>query len=124
MSRRTDRVSNLLRRELSTLIQRELNDPRLGGLVSVTTVETTPDLLTARVFISALGGKEERESAVRALGKAEGFLRRALRDRLEMRPIPALLFEADASIEEGVNVSTLIDHVAAERSTGPETEKR
>lgn len=120
MSRRTDRVSNLLRQELSTLIQRELRDPRLGGMVTVTAVETAQDLQTARVFISTLGGREEREAAVKALSKAAGFLRRALRDRVDLRPIPELRFQADSSIEEGARVSGLLDQVAAERSAASE----
>lgn len=113
MSRRTDRVSSLLRKELSELIQHELKDPRLSGLVTVTAVETAADLKTARVFISVLGDAEARQTAVAGLSSASGFLRRSLRDRVELRPIPELSFEGDASIEEGARVVALLDEVAA-----------
>lgn len=113
MSRRTDRVSSLLRKEISELIQHELNDPRLAGLVTVTAVETAPDLKTARVFISVLGDAEARQTAVAGLSSASGFLRRNLRDRVELRPIPDLQFEGDASIEEGARVAALLDQVTA-----------
>lgn len=113
MSRRTDRVSSLLRKELSELIQHEIRDPRLAGLVTVTAVETEPDLKTARVFISVLGDAEARRTAVAGLTSASGFLRRSLRDRVELRPIPELSFAGDASMEEGARVVALLDEVAA-----------
>ncbi|MSP78638.1 MAG: 30S ribosome-binding factor RbfA [Dehalococcoidia bacterium] len=113
MSRRTDRVNSLLREELSLLIQREMNDPRVGTLVSITAVETSADLQTARVFVSVFGGKEDRDPVMKALTAASGFLRKKLRDRLEMRQVPELHFTVDTSIEEGQRLLTLIDQVTA-----------
>ena len=114
MSRRTDRLNSLLRDELSVLIQREVRDPRVGTLVSVTAVETATDLQTARVFVSVLGDKKEREASVKALNTASGFLRKKLSERVEMRQVPSLQFMADKSIEEGQKLLALIDQVASE----------
>ena len=120
MSRRTDRVNSLLRDELSILIQREMRDPRVGTLVSVTAVETATDLQYARVFVSVLGSKDERDSVLKALTAASGFLRKKLSERLDMRQIPELRFVNDTSIEEGQRLLALMDQVAeADHKGGP-----
>ena len=108
MTRRTERVSDLLRAELSDLILREIKDPRIR-LVSLTGVEVTSDLRRAVVRVSALGDDAEREAAVEALRHARGFLRTELSHRLRTRVTPELIFELDRGAEHSQKISDLLE---------------
>ena len=108
MTRRTDRVSDLLRAELSDLILREIKDPRIK-LVSLTGVEVTSDLRRAVVRVSALGDDTQREEAVEALRHARGFLRTELSHRLRTRVTPELVFELDRGAEHSQKISDLLE---------------
>jgi ribosome-binding factor A len=112
MTRRTERINDLLREEISELVQRELKDPRLGGLVSITEVDISPDLRNAKVYVSVLGTKEERDDTFRGLRAAGHFMQRELRKRLTIRRIPELSFHHDTSIEEGARVLALLNETA------------
>jgi ribosome-binding factor A len=115
MSRRTERVNELLRHEVSELVGRELKDPRLGsGLLTVTEVDVSPDLRNATVYVSHLGEESERKDVLRALTSAAPFLHRELLRRLDMRRVPELRFRFDPSIERGARLSDLIHSVADE----------
>jgi len=113
MTRRTERLNHLIQRELSELLRKHINDPRLNGLISVTGVEISKDLNNATVSISALGDNIDKEAVLKGFKSAAGFLRRELAHRLNIRVTPVLSFEFDDSIERGVNLVTLIDSVAA-----------
>lgn len=110
MSRRTQRVNELLRERLSELLLRDLKDPRIHGLVTITAVEVSPDLRTARVFVSVLGNSQEREATLQGLRSAAGFLHRAL-GGLSLRRAPELTFVADDSMERADRLLRLLDHV-------------
>jgi ribosome-binding factor A len=110
MTRRTERVSDLLRAELSDLILREIKDPRIR-LVSLTGVEVTSDLRRAIVRVSALGDDTEREEAVEALRHARGFLRTELSRRLRTRVTPELIFELDRGAEHSQKISDLLENL-------------
>ncbi|MSQ11896.1 MAG: 30S ribosome-binding factor RbfA [Dehalococcoidia bacterium] len=112
MGRRVDRINSLLRQQLSELVQLELKDPRLSALVTITRVQISSDLQTAKVFVSVLGDQEERDDVLKVMTSARGFLRHALRDRLDLRFVPDLLFISDTSIEEGTRVLDLMNRVA------------
>ena len=112
MSRRMGRVNELLREELSQLVLRELKDPRVASFVTITEVDTSPDLDHARVYVSVMASAEEQNNVMVGLKSAEGFLRRTLRDRLKIRRIPTLTFELDTSMERGAQMLELIDQVA------------
>ena len=115
MTRRAERVNDLLREEISSIVHRDLKDPRLGGLISITEVETSPDFRHARVFVSVMGTDEERVASLKALNSATGFMRRELRGRLQsLRYLPELTFKPDDSIERGMRLSALINQVALE----------
>src|SRR3990172_466511 len=101
MSRRTERINDQLREEISDLVLRELKDPRISGLVSITEVDVAPDLSHAKVFVSVLGSDEERASTMRALSAGAQFVRRELRRRLTIRRVPELEFLADDSLAHG-----------------------
>ena len=111
MSRRMGRVNELLREELSQLVLRELKDPRVASFVTITEVNTSPDLDQARVYVSVMASAEEQKDVMMGLKSAEGFLRRTLRDRLKIRRIPTLTFELDTSMERGAQMLELIDQV-------------
>ena len=108
MSRRTERMSDLVRAELSDLILREIKDPRIR-LVSLTGVEVTSDLRRAVVRVSALGDDTQREEAVEALRHARGFLRTELSHRLRTRVTPELVFELDRGAEHSQKISDLLE---------------
>jgi len=118
MTRRTERLNHLIQAEISDLLQKHINDPRLNGLISVTGVEISTDLKNARVSFSTLGGSLDREEVLKGFNSAAGYLRRELAHRLNIRVTPELSFEFDDSIEHGVNLIRLIDKVAAEDSKG------
>lgn len=123
MTRRTERLNHLIQTEISDLLRKHINDPRLNGLISVTGVEISKDLQNATVSISALGENLNRVEILKGFNSAAGFLRRELAHRLNIRVTPTLSFEFDDSIERGVNLISLIDRVAAKEKTG-ETDGR
>ncbi len=111
MSRRQDRVADLIRLELSGIILRDLEDPGVG-MASVTTVDMSPDLRHARVGISVLGDEAEREESLAALRRARGFLRKQLAVRLRtLRAIPELRFELDRGAEHSQNISDILEQL-------------
>jgi ribosome-binding factor A len=109
LSRRTERVDDILRSELSLLILRELHDPRVR-LATVSEVHVTPDLRRARVLVSVVGEESTREHAIEALRHAAGFLRKQLAMRLKhMRATPELIFELDRGAEHSIHIASLLE---------------
>ena len=108
-NRRVERINGLLRQEISELISREIKDPRLGVVVSITQVQTANDLRNARVYLSVMGNDETKQGALEGIRSAATFMRRELRDRLAMRYVPFLKFELDNSIENADRLLQLID---------------
>ncbi|MFL2855520.1 MAG: 30S ribosome-binding factor RbfA [Pseudohongiellaceae bacterium] len=131
MSPRVQRVADQIQRELATLIQLEVKDPRVG-MVSITGVDVSRDLAYAKIFVTVLNtlsddgevndstlsapgelDKLEIEENLKALKKASGFLRTMLAKRLRIRSVPKLEFHYDGSIERGQQLSSLIDDALA-----------
>lgn len=119
MTRRTERIQELIREELSELIMRELRDPRLDGLISLTRVEVSPDLSNARIFVSVMSETTSPQDVVKALQAASGYLHKELVHRLEMRKVPFLNFRLDTSIAEGAAVLAHIDEARREDDSRP-----
>ncbi len=115
MAHRIERVNNLIRRELSELIQRQLRDPRLNEFVAVTEVTTSPDLKYAKVFVSCISGRQEEQKILEILNSAAGFLRTELAKKVRMRRTPELGFHWDDSIEHGDHILRLLDQVREEQ---------
>jgi ribosome-binding factor A len=115
MIHRIERVNNLIRREVSELIQRQVKDPRLDAFITVTEVATSPDLKYAKVFVSCISGKQEEQKTLGVLNAAAGFLRAELAKKLRLRRIPELSFHWDDSIEHGDHILRLIDQVSSEQ---------
>lgn len=116
MSRRTDRLGGLFRSELADLISNELRDPRITGMISITSVDVSPDLERATVYVSILADDAAQQTASLAtLNNAAPFLRKHLMGRVHIRRVPTFEFKADHSIEEGARMLALMKKVAAER---------
>jgi len=114
MSHRIERVSSLMRHEISGLLQREVKDPRINQFVAVTDVSLSADMKYAKVFVSCMGSEEEKKTMLSGLGAASNFLRSQLAKRLRLRYIPELSFEWDDSIERGDHLLQLIDKISTE----------
>ncbi|MBM2826666.1 MAG: rbfA [Dehalococcoidia bacterium] len=111
MSTRIDRINELLREEISYLLVREVNDPRLQGFVTIVEVDTSSDLKFAQVYVSVLGNEAEKQEALLGLRSAAGFLRKSLANRIKMRSIPQLTFHGDNSIERGARLLESIHNI-------------
>jgi ribosome-binding factor A len=105
---RMRRVNEVIRQVLGDVITTDLKDPRVG-FVTVTDVDTSPDLRTARVYVSVLGGEAEREKALAGLQSAHGFLQGKIAAELRMKRTPTLTFHYDESVDRGVRISRLLD---------------
>jgi ribosome-binding factor A len=117
MTRRTERIQELIREELSDMIMRDLRDPRLEGLISLTRVEVTPDLGNARIFVSVMSETTDPKEALKALQSASGYLHKELVHRLELRKVPFLNFRLDTSIAEGAAVLAHIEEARRQDET-------
>lgn len=119
--RRKDRVSDLIRDEVSLIIQHEMNDPRLG-MVSVTHVEMSPDLRYARLFVSIYGPEDEQRDALIALNNASGFIRKTLAPRVRMRALPELSFRLDRSMAHAESIARILRELEPELSASSDAE--
>jgi ribosome-binding factor A len=112
MSQRTDRIDQLLREEIGSIIARDLADPAVG-FATVTDVETTQDLSHAQVWVSVIGQQAERARTLAALGRAMPFIRHELGTRLRIRRIPELHVRLDDTAERGTRVLRLLHDLEA-----------
>ena len=117
------RINGEVQKELSTIIRNEVKDPRIHPMTSVMAVEVAPDLKTCKAFISVLGNEEAKQSTIKGLKNAEGYIRRQLAKNLNLRNTPEIRFILDESIEYGVNMSKLIDDVARRDASLGKTEE-
>ena len=108
------RINGEVMKELSLIIRQEIKDPRIHMMTSVTSVEVAPDLKTCKAYISVMGSDEEKKDTIAGLRSAEGYVRRQLAKRLNLRNTPEIQFVLDQSSEYGVHMSRLIDEVNKE----------
>ena len=112
MTQRTQRIDELLRQEIGRALEREVTDPGIG-FVTVTNVETVPDLSRARVWVSVIGSDEKRKETLAALRRAMPFIRHTLGTKIQLRRIPELEVRLDDSIERGTRVLKIINDLEA-----------
>lgn len=105
------RINMEVQRELSEIIRTEIKDPRIHPMTTVVSALVTPDLKYCKAYISILGDEEAGKSTIEGLKSAEGYIRRELARRVNLRNTPEIKFILDQSIEYGVNMSKLIDEV-------------
>lgn len=115
---RPERVADQIRKELSVLLAREVQDPGIGFL-TITRVKVTPDLQQARVFYTIIGDDKARKETAKALGRALPFLRRQVGQRVRLRTVPDLQFMYDESIEQQDRIERIIQDIHAERAEHP-----
>jgi ribosome-binding factor A len=107
---RMRRVNEVMREVIGSAIATELEDPRIG-FVTVTAVETSPDLRSARVFVSVLGERAERESTLAALDSSHGVLQASIAREMRLKRTPTLSFRYDEGPERGVRLARLLDEL-------------
>ena len=108
-SNRIGRINEEIQRELASLIP-NVKDPRVTGMISVTAVDTTPDLRYAKIYISVLD-KSDSTQVLKGLKSASGWLRRELGNAMKLRYTPELVFEIDHSIEYGAKISGILENL-------------
>ena len=105
---RMRRINEVLREVIGAAIATDLSDPRIG-FVTVTSVETSPDLRTAKVHVSVLGDEEARKEALAGLSSSHGVLQSKIAAETRMKRTPTLSFHYDATVEQGMRISRLLD---------------
>ncbi|MBD3370856.1 30S ribosome-binding factor RbfA [Candidatus Fermentibacteria bacterium] len=105
--RRIARIREIIHREIASILEREISDPRLG-FVTVTRVKLSSDCSHATIFFSTMGTDEERAETMEAVDSSHGYIRSLLADRIRLKTVPALSFVHDTSIEDGNRVLRLI----------------
>jgi ribosome-binding factor A len=112
-----DRVAEDIKREIAAVI-RELKDPRVQGkMLTVVNVDVSSDASFAKVYVSALEGKETAVTAVKGLVSATGYIRREIGQRLHLRKTPELKFIADDSIEKGMKIAGMLNNISEEEKS-------
>ena len=119
MSQRTERVDELLRQEIGSIVTRDIADPRVG-FATITSVETTPDLRHAKVWVSIIGQPNEREAALAALRHAMPFVRHELGSRLRIKRIPDLHVHLDETAARGTRILQLLAELDAGATPDPD----
>ena len=103
------RINGEVQRELSSIIQTEIKDPRIPVMTSVVKVEVAPDLKTCKAYISVLGDDEAKKGAIEGLKSAEGFIKNRIAKAINLRNTPEIRFILDESIEYGINMTRIIN---------------
>lgn len=117
MSTRTDRVSDLIKDEISRLLLREVRDPRIG-FATITGASVSPDLKSVRVHVSVLADPEARQESLKALNAAAGFFRRTLFRNLGLRFAPTVSFHLDDSLDRGDRIERVLRQIHGEETPG------
>ncbi|MFH1784693.1 MAG: 30S ribosome-binding factor RbfA [bacterium] len=115
--KRTDRINRLLQQHISSIIQRDVKNPRIG-FVTVTKVSISRDLRHAKIFVSILGEKDKRDQSLDALTKATPFIRREIAARIKLRYTPEIRFYYDETIEKAVRIFSLLEEVKKTEDKG------
>lgn len=110
-SNRMNRIDEELKKEISNIINYELNNPKVTGLISVTKVKVTPDLRFARVYISMINEKNQK-ATLAALKQSAGYIRTLIAKKINLRMTPEIIFEFDESIEYGAKIDSIINEIA------------
>ena len=111
MSLRNERVRKALMREISDILFREIKDPQICGMISITDVDVSSDNSAARVFYSVYGNDEVKEKTSKALERHVGQIRHEIGKRIRLRKTPTLLFIQDDSMERGAKIMNLINKI-------------
>ncbi len=119
---RISRINDEIFKEISQIIRGELKDPRIGAMTSVVRVDTTQDLKYCKVYVSVLGDESQKESVMKGLKNASGFVRHLVAQRVNLRFTPELTFKLDESAEYAVHMNQLMEQIAKDRKAREESE--
>lgn len=100
-------MADLLGREIASILQRDVKDPRIGFL-TVTGADVSPDLKSAKIYYTVLGDEEKRAAAAEAIEKAKGFMRREIGMRIKLKSVPELRFIYDDTLDRGLRIESLL----------------
>lgn len=109
--KRIKRIESELKKEISVMISNDIKDPRIAPITSITDIELTDDLQSAKIFISVLGSDEEKNNTIDGLQNSIGYIKRELGKRMNLRHIPQLKIVLDDNIEEAMRIEKLISEV-------------
>jgi ribosome-binding factor A len=112
--KRSNKVADLIRKEVSDMLMTSVKDPRIG-FVTVTRVAVSDDCRQAKVYFSVMGTAKEQESAIQGLASATGFVRKELGRRVSLRYTPEILFQFDPSVEYAIHMEEVFHHLEKER---------
>jgi len=118
MSTRQQRVAEAIRRLISEIVQRQLKDPRLEGIITITKVEVTADLRLAKIFYSVLGDDKKQRLVAKGLKSAKSFLRARIGDEIKLRYTPELMLILDKSAEYRERIDTILNQIHREENDG------
>ena len=113
-SQRLNRISEQMKKELSSIIMNEIKDPRVSTMCSIISVKVTPDLKFAKAYVSVYGNDEDKKTSLQGLKNASGFIRKKLGERMKLRNLPEIHFEIDESIEHGARINQLLSEIKKE----------
>jgi ribosome-binding factor A len=112
--KRSDRVADLIQKEISDILHREIKDPRIG-FVTITSVAVTEDCRLAKIYFSTMGTLEERDQSIEGLDSAKGYVRKELGHRMRLKHTPEIVFQFDPSIEYAIHIGEVLHHLQKER---------
>lgn len=119
---RIDRLNSLLKEVISEVITKEVRDPRVAPLLTVTGVDISKDLHYAKVFVSVIGSPLEKEQTIEALQSAAGFIAVNSSKKVVMRYFPALTFKLDSSVDHQMRISSLLEKIHEEEKSRKSTD--
>jgi len=111
--KRSDRIGEAIREVISSILLREINDPRIQ-FVSVMRVEVSSDLQHAKIFVSIIGSDDKKQEAFEGLKSARGFIQRKLGKRIRLRCTPEISFKMDTSVDDGMHIYELLQEIKNE----------
>jgi ribosome-binding factor A len=117
--KRTDRLNSLLKEVISEVIRRDVRNPRVTALVTVTRVQISNDLHYAKVYISVIGSEQDKFETIEALNSAAGFIAVQSSQEVVMRYFPELTFKLDDSVEKHMRIEELLNKISKERESRP-----
>lgn len=110
MGTKTERIAELIQRNVSEIIQFQLKDPKIG-FITITDCQVTNDLSYAKVFVSFLGQNARKEAGMKALERSKGYIRSELSKKLSIRKVPTLIFVLDDALEKGNKIDRIIQDI-------------
>ncbi|MFO7612874.1 MAG: 30S ribosome-binding factor RbfA [Clostridia bacterium] len=120
MSKRIDRISGELKKEISNILLTEIKDPRLTSMPGVIGVRVTNDMSYADVYVSLFGDEESIQSSLKAIKSASGYIRSLVSNRMSLRYVPELRFKCDNYIEQGFRINEILDSIKKDSENEPE----